>query len=111
MLILIPLPEHDFDPTEVAVPWKLLRNAGIQVRFASANGQRSFPDPIMLNGKGLDPWGWIPLINNIRCIGLVLRANHAARIAFDALEKDTDFLKLDIVLDGFRIYLFFFSQS
>jgi putative intracellular protease/amidase len=92
MHILIPLPEHDFDPTEVAVPWKMLRSAGIEVRFATANGQRSYPDSLMLSGKGLDPWGWIPLVNNIRCIGLLLRANHAGRTAFGELEKDADFL-------------------
>lgn len=26
--ILFPLPDHDFDVTEVAVPWRLLRDPG-----------------------------------------------------------------------------------
>lgn len=29
--ILVPLPDVDFDVTEVAVPWKLLRRAGHEV--------------------------------------------------------------------------------
>ena len=33
--VLIPLPDKDFDVTEVAVPWKLLRDAGFQVVFAT----------------------------------------------------------------------------
>jgi len=33
--ILIPLPDVDFDPTEVAVPWHALVNAGHQVVFAT----------------------------------------------------------------------------
>jgi putative intracellular protease/amidase len=33
--VLIPLPDRDFDVTEVAVPWRLLRAAGHQVVFAT----------------------------------------------------------------------------
>ena len=36
--VLIPLPDRDFDVTEVAVPWKLLTEAGYQVVFAGAIG-------------------------------------------------------------------------
>lgn len=28
MRVLMPLPDHDFDVTEVAVPWKVLSEAG-----------------------------------------------------------------------------------
>ena len=31
MKIIIPIPSHDFDPTEVAVSWKVLRDAGHDV--------------------------------------------------------------------------------
>lgn len=36
--VLIPLPDTDFDTTEVAVPWKLLTDAGHQVAFATEHG-------------------------------------------------------------------------
>ena len=36
--ILMPLPDKDFDVTEVAVPWRLLTNAGHQVIFATEQG-------------------------------------------------------------------------
>ncbi len=34
MRVLLPLPDRDFDVTEVAVPWAILRDAGHQVVFA-----------------------------------------------------------------------------
>ena len=36
--VWIPLPDRDFDVTEVAVPWKLLRDAGHDVVFATEHG-------------------------------------------------------------------------
>jgi putative intracellular protease/amidase len=36
--VLMPLPDRDFDVTEVAVPWRLLTDAGHQVVFATQNG-------------------------------------------------------------------------
>lgn len=39
--ILFPLPVGGFDPTEVAVPWKILTQRGHQVTFATPQGQVS----------------------------------------------------------------------
>jgi putative intracellular protease/amidase len=39
--VLIPLPDHDFDVTEVAVPWRLLTNAGHDVSFATEQGAKA----------------------------------------------------------------------
>jgi putative intracellular protease/amidase len=36
--VLIPLPDHDFDVTEVAVPWRLLSDAGHDAVFATERG-------------------------------------------------------------------------
>jgi putative intracellular protease/amidase len=36
--VQIPLPDQAFDVTEVAVPWRLLVNAGHTVVFATASG-------------------------------------------------------------------------
>ena len=36
--VLVPLPDTDFDTTEVAVPWRLLTDAGHEVVFATESG-------------------------------------------------------------------------
>jgi putative intracellular protease/amidase len=38
MRVLMPLPDRDFDTTEVAVPWRLLRDRGHEVVFATEHG-------------------------------------------------------------------------
>ena len=48
--VLFPLPDHDFDVTEVAVPWKLLREAGHEVVFATEAGAIPACDPLLLTG-------------------------------------------------------------
>lgn len=51
--ILILLPQTEFDPTEVAVPWKALIDAGHQVTFATETGATAVCDQITLTGDGL----------------------------------------------------------
>lgn len=49
--VLCPLPDRDFDVTEVAVPWKLCTEAGHQVVFATEKGgERPACDPLLLTG-------------------------------------------------------------
>jgi len=48
--VLIPLPSEDFEPTEAAVPWKCLRNAGVEVVFATPDGEPARCDPKALDG-------------------------------------------------------------
>ena len=48
--VLIPLPDHDFDVTEVAVPWRLLVDAGHEVVFATEQGATPAADPRLLGG-------------------------------------------------------------
>jgi putative intracellular protease/amidase len=51
MRVLMPLPDHDFDVTEVAVPWRLLTDAGHEVVFATEHGgARPAADPRLLTG-------------------------------------------------------------
>jgi putative intracellular protease/amidase len=49
--VWIPLPDTDFDVTEVAVPWKVLTRAGHEVTFVTERGG-SAPraDPLLLTG-------------------------------------------------------------
>src|SRR5690349_312238 len=48
--VLFPLPDHDFDVTEVAVPWKLLREAGHEPVFATEAGATPACDPLLITG-------------------------------------------------------------
>jgi len=41
--VLMPLPSRDFDPTEAAVSWKVLRAAGHDVLFATLKGPEAPP--------------------------------------------------------------------
>ena len=51
MRVLLPLPDRDFDVTEAAVPWRLVRDAGHEVVFATeSGGSAPAADPRLLNG-------------------------------------------------------------
>jgi putative intracellular protease/amidase len=51
MRILMPLPDNDFDVTEVAVPWRLITDAGHDVVFATEHaGVVPHADPHLLSG-------------------------------------------------------------
>lgn len=90
--IIMPLPSRDFDPTEVSIPWKSLKEEGFDVVFATVDGKRGYCDPIMITGEGLDPWGWMPGLKKFRLIGLLLRGNKSSRTAYQELEHDYNFL-------------------
>lgn len=90
--VIIPLPSRDFDPTEAAVSWKIIRDAGHDVEFATPDGKRPYADPLMISGEGLDPWGWIPLLKKIIFVGFILRADRFGRKAYKELERDANFL-------------------
>jgi putative intracellular protease/amidase len=48
--VLVPLPDVDFDVTEVAVPWRVLTDAGHEVVFATERGATPAADPRLLTG-------------------------------------------------------------
>ena len=90
--VIMPLPSRDFDPTEVSISWKVIREAGYHVEFATVDGSRGYPDPLMITGEGLDPWGWIPGLKKLKLLGLLLRADKFAKSAYKELELDANFL-------------------
>ncbi len=55
--ILIPLPDHDFDPTETATPWKVCAERGWKITFATENGQVAQADSRLLMGFLRGPLG------------------------------------------------------
>lgn len=48
--VLFPLPDADFDVTEVAVPWRLLCDAGHEPVFATEAGATPACDPLLITG-------------------------------------------------------------
>lgn len=90
--VLVLLPARDFDPSEAAVSWQILVNAGHAVHFATPDGRPAMADDMMLTGRGLDPWGAIPLLRNLPLIGLLMRANRDARQAYAEMITDPDYL-------------------
>ena len=77
--IVMPLPSYDFDPTEIAVTWKTLTDAGHRVIFATPDGEISAADIKMVTGEGLG------------LLGKMLRADDNGRQAYQALLLDEDF--------------------
>lgn len=79
MKILIPLPSYGFDPTEVAIPWKILSDDNVEVVFATPNGKPGAADRLMLTGEKLGIWK--PL----------LKARADAVDAYDEMGQDFSF--------------------
>jgi len=86
--VLILLPARDFDPSEAAVSWQVLSNAGHSITFATPDGRPAVADDMMLTGQGLDLWGEIPFLRSLPLIGLLMRANSDARNAHAAMIAD-----------------------
>jgi putative intracellular protease/amidase len=91
--VLIPLPARDFDPSEAAVSWQVLSNAGHAVTFATPVGEPATADDMMLTGEGLDLWGAIPLLQKLPLLGLLMRANRDAGRAYAAMIADPNYSK------------------
>ncbi|MCA0242108.1 MAG: type 1 glutamine amidotransferase domain-containing protein [Proteobacteria bacterium] len=90
--VLMPLPSLDFDPTEAAVSWRVLSRLGHRVSFATPDGQPAAADPIMLSGRGLDPWSRVPGFGRLEGFGLILRANAEARAAYAQMAQAAPFV-------------------
>jgi putative intracellular protease/amidase len=73
--VLIPIPSQDFDPTEVAVSWRVLTGRGHAVAFATPDGRPGAADEIMLTGRGL------PLVGGLLAANADALAAHARMLA------------------------------
>ena len=102
--VLIPIPDRDFDPTEVAVSWQVLRANGHRVVFATESGTPAAADDIMVTGRGLDLWSAIPVLGAITIVGRALRANRDARRAYQEMLQSPEYQNpsswTDTTLDG-----------
>jgi putative intracellular protease/amidase len=89
--VLIPIPDRDFDPTEVAVSWRVLTRNGRRVIFATESGTPGVADDIMVTGRGLDLWSALPVLGAVPIIGLMLRANKDGRRAYQEMLQSAEF--------------------
>jgi putative intracellular protease/amidase len=89
--VLIPIPDRDFDPTEVAVSWQVLRANGHRVVFATESGTPAVADDIMVSGRGLDFWSAVPVLGALTVVGRMLRANKDARRAYQNMLAATEY--------------------
>lgn len=51
--VLIPVPSYGFDPSEVAIPWKLMSQKNIEIVFITPNGEKAAADKLMVSGEKL----------------------------------------------------------
>ena len=79
--VLIPLPSYGFDPTEAAIPWRVLTDNNIEVVFATPTGKKAAADVRMLKGTDLGIWKSL------------LQARKDAVAAYADMEASTSFIK------------------
>jgi len=79
--ILIPLPTYGFDPTEAAIPWKLLSEQNFEIVFATPNGKKATGDRLMLKGERLG------------ILKKLLAARQDAVDAYSEMEMSAEFCK------------------
>ena len=85
MRVIVPLPDRDFDVTEVAVPWHVLTQAGVDVVFATERAARAAADPLLLEGVVFGKLGAAP--DAIACYRALEGApTFVAPIAWDAID-------------------------
>lgn len=77
-MILFLLPDHDYDPTESAVPWAALQDAGIPARFATPEGRVALADDRLVE-KGFS------------LLSPLLMTRPDALHAYDRMREDPDF--------------------
>lgn len=89
--VLLAMASLDADPSEVAIPWRVLTDAGHAVTFATSDGRRAQADELMLTGEGLDVWGLVPGLQRVTAVGRVLAARRDARELYAAMERTEAF--------------------
>ncbi|MEW6996228.1 type 1 glutamine amidotransferase domain-containing protein [Colwelliaceae bacterium BS250] len=77
--LLVPLPREGCDPSEVAIPWKLLSQEQVEFVFITPDGKKAKTDPRMLNG------------DNLGLLKPILAARQDAVEAYTLLDQDTAF--------------------
>jgi len=79
MKVLIPVPSYGFDPSETAIPFRILSENNIEITFATPDGKKAKADSVMLYGSNL---GWLKKM---------LMAREDAVQAYTEMEKSISF--------------------
>ena len=77
--VLIPLPDRDFDPTEAGVPWRVLRQRGHRIVFATRDGKIARADPRLITGEGLG------------ILATFMKADNNGRSAYGEMSRSEEF--------------------
>ena len=85
--ILLPLPDRDFDVTEVAVPWHVATQAGHEVVFTTEKGSKAAADPLLLTGVVFGQLGADPAPKALYA-SMIETPAFARPIAFDDVDPD-----------------------
>jgi protease I len=87
--ILIPIADSGFDPTEVAVPWRILTDAGFEVVFATGSGKAGSCDAITLAGPPVFRSMLAPRPEAVACYEqLEVSSAFVDPISYDAIDPD-----------------------
>jgi putative intracellular protease/amidase len=89
--VLMPIPDMDFDPTEVAVSWQVLSSHGHSIVFGTESGRPAVADEIMVSGRGLDIWANLPGLSRVVVVGRFLRADRDARTAYANMLRSEEY--------------------
>jgi putative intracellular protease/amidase len=81
MVVLIPIPDLDFDPTETGVPWRMLRQRGHQIVFATPNAGSAHADQRMITGEGFG------------ILATLMMADSNGRSAYKEMSKSEEFVR------------------
>ena len=73
----------------------MLGRSGHRVRFATPMGRIARGDEMMLSGRGLDPWGFVPGLSHVVGLGRFFRADHRGRDAYAGMVRSSEFLHPD----------------
>jgi putative intracellular protease/amidase len=75
------------------VSWRVLGQSGHRVQFATPTGRPGRGDDLMVTGRGLDPWGFVPGLSHLVAVGRVLRARPGAAAAYRDMVRSDEFLR------------------
>jgi protease I len=88
-IVVMPLPNHDFDPTEAGVPWRVLTQRNHRIVFATPDGKPAHADPRTVTGEGLGVFA------------AFMKADRNGRSAYDEMIRSQEF-QHPVAYEGIR---------
>jgi len=91
MKVILATSTVDFDPTEVAIPWKILTDAGVDVQFATDTGTVGAADEHMISGDYFGVWTKLLIARadaQSAYVSLLQDANFQNPMTYDSIQVD-----------------------